>query len=310
MHRYKLLWIGLIFFLVVNVVAYNHAYQFTHFTGAVGSKIPNAYELSGPEKIKALFWGVATPRPTNKKLPPGPYKLVKLKSNKLIAGWLMQVPAPKGTVILFHGYGGEKSGLLANALTLQKLGYSTFLVDFMGSGESAGNQTTIGFHEAAQVETCFTYIQQHLGGKIYLFGTSMGAVAILKALQDYPLQPSGIILECPFSSLYETTCARFRLLHIPSFPFAGLLLFWGSVQNNFWAFSHNPTTYAQAVTCPVLLLYGEQDPKVSRPEINQIYANLNGPKQLKTYPCAGHENYLVKYPQKWTSDVVAFLSQY
>lgn len=297
-------------FLALNTIAYNHAYQFTHFTPpAEGGKV-NAYQLSASEKIKALFLGVANPRPENIKVPTQPFEHIRLQGDKMLSCWLIRVPEPKGTVILFHGYGGEKSTMLDKATEFGQLGYNTFLVDFMGSGGSAGNQTTIGYQEAEQVKTCLAYIQERLGGKVFLFGTSMGAVAILKALQDYPLQPTGVLLECPFGSLYETTCARFRLLNIPTFPFAGLLVFWGGIQNNFWGFSHNPVAYAKAATCPVLLLYGEQDPKVSRAEIDEIFANLRGPKQLRTYPKAGHESYLIAYKKEWVRDVADFLSQY
>src|SRR5205085_9033661 len=130
---------------------------------------------------------------------------------------------------------------------------------------------------------------------IYLFGTSLGAVAILKAIHDYHLQPAAIIIECPFGSMYQTTCARFRIIKVPPFPMAGLLVFWGGIQNGFWAFGHNPTMYARSVKCPTLLLYGEKDEKVSRQEIDDIYKNLAGKKTLRTYPLAGHENYLIKY---------------
>jgi hypothetical protein len=87
---------------------------------------------------------------------------------------------------------------------------------------------------------------------------------------------AGIILECPFGTLYKTTCARFDNMGVPAFPMAGILLFWGSVQNGFWAFSHQPEEYAKAVKCPALLLYGEKDEKVSRKEIDIIFENLAG----------------------------------
>jgi len=305
--RRKFFYLLLFLFLALNFVAYNHAYQLTHFTPTAGAKKVNPYTLSFGQKVKALLLGIPNPRPENASVPQVPYEEVKLTGDKELAGWLLPVPQPRGTIILFHGYAGEKSGMLDKAAEFNKLGYTAFLVDFMGSGGSTGNQTTIGFHEAAQVNTCWQYIRQRQGGKIYLFGTSMGAVAILKALQHTAQPPTGIILECPFGSMYETVCVRFRLLHIPAFPFAGLLLFWGSVQNNFWAFAHNPSTYAQNVNCPVLLLYGAQDPKVSRAEINRIYQNLPGPKQLCIYPKAGHENYLTKYRPEWVRDVSAFL---
>ncbi|MDB5260822.1 MAG: hypothetical protein JWQ14_103 [Adhaeribacter sp.] len=306
----KILWFLLALFLGLNIIAYNHAYHFTHFTAPENASKINAYTLSGTDKLKALFLGVATPRPENKKVPLRPYEHILLPGEKTLDGWLIPVPDPSGTVILFHGYGGEKSSLLDKATEFNKLGYNTFLVDFTGSGGSAGNQTTIGFYEAEQVERSFAYIRQRISGKVFLFGTSMGAVAILKALQDYPVQPTAIILECPFGSLYKTVSARFRLLNIPAFPFAGLLVFWGGVQHNFWTFSHNPVTYAKAATCPALLLYGEQDPKVSRAEIDEIYLNLRGPKQLKTYPEAGHENYLIAYKKEWVRDVADFLNHY
>ncbi|RYU95229.1 alpha/beta fold hydrolase [Emticicia agri] len=138
----------------------------------------------------------------------------------------------------------------------------------------------------------------------------MGAVAIMKAISDYGIQPSGIMIECPFGSMYETVCARFRLMQAPTFPMAALLVFWGGLQNNFWAFGHNPTKYARKITCPTLLLYGELDDKVSRAEIDEILVNIQGKKQLKTYPLAGHENYLNKYESEWKGDIANFLSAF
>ena len=188
-----------------------------------------------------------------------------------------------------------------------KLGYNTFLVDFMGSGGSEGNVTSIGYQEAEQVKTSYEYIEKEGEQNIYLFGTSMGAVAILKALHDYALIPKGTIIEYPFGTMYETVCARFKMMDIPSFPMAGLLVFWGGLQNGYWALDHNPAEYAKGVKCPVLLMYGNQDEKVSLQETELIFSNLAGQKELKIYPEAGHENYLTKYEEEWVQDVKSFL---
>jgi alpha-beta hydrolase superfamily lysophospholipase len=189
-----------------------------------------------------------------------------------------------------------------------RMGYSTFLVDFRGTGGSDGNQTTIGYHEAEDVKACFDYVARQQESNIILFGTSMGAVAILKAARDYALRPAGAILECPFGSMYQTTCARFRQMGVPPFPMAGLLVFWGGVQNGFWAFGHNPQEYAKRVTFPILLLYGEKDAEVSRAETDQIYAHLVGKKTLVIYLKAAHENYLKQYKSEWREDVNGFLA--
>lgn len=305
----KALWITAILFFLANTFALIHAYKFTHFTRNDIQKTQNPSKLSSFDKIKTLAFGVDNPRPKNTKVPLQPYTTVRLKSNKEIECWSIKTENPKGTVLIFHGFSGEKSSMLDKSDEFLKLGYNTLLVDFMGSGGSEGDQTTLGFYEAEEVKSCFDYISL-LGEKnIILFGTSMGSVAIMKAINDYSIRPSAIILECPFGSMHETVCARFSNMHVPSFPAASLLVFWGGIQNGFWAFDHNPSEYAKGISCPTLLLYGEKDQNVSRTEIDEIYKNLNGKKIIKTYPLAGHENYLKFYKYEWIKDVGEFLKE-
>ncbi len=293
-------------FILMNIIAFIHAYKFTHFdTGIDKTKDPS--QLTTLDKVAVLLTGINNSRPVNKSMPSQPYEIILLQSNKTIACWWIKKESAIGTVILFHGYGGDKSSLLEKSDIFLALGYNTLLVDFMGSGGSEGNQTTLGYKEAEQVKTAYDYIVQSGEKNIILFGTSMGAVAILKCINDYPVNPSGIIIECPFGSMYRTTCARFHIMRTPVFPMASLLVFWGGVQNGFWAFGHRPTEYAKAVKCNTLLLYGEMDNKVSREETDEIFNNIGGKKTFKTYPLAGHENYLIKYKEEWTSDISAFL---
>jgi uncharacterized protein len=74
-------------------------------------------------------------------------------------------------------------------------------------------------------------------------------------------------------------------------------------------FGHNPSEYAKFIHCPTLLLYGEKDKNVSRKEIDDIYRNLNGKKELISYPLAGHENYLIQYKTEWVNNVVCFIEK-
>ncbi len=309
----RILWALLIVFVLMNVIAAIHAYKFTHFSATNEERTKDPKQLSFGQKMSALFFGISNPRPVNKKLPQRPFETIKLKSNKEIECWLIEherskTDSVRGTVIIFHGYIGEKSSMLDKADEFFALGYNTLLVDFMGSGGSEGNQTTIGYKEAEEVKTCFDYIKGRGAQKIYLFGTSMGAAAVIKALHDYDMQPTGIIVECPFGTMYQTTCARFRQLHAPVIPMAALLDFWGGVENGFNALGYSPAEYAKSVKCPALLIYGAIDDKVSRQETDEIYGNFQGYKQLKIYPLAAHENYLRKYKKEWVADVTAFLN--
>ena len=303
----RLATIVLLFFFLLNLIAFMHAHKFTHFTDPSVKRTPK--DLSFGQKLKVLFTGVDNPKPVNRFMPNVPYEVIRVQSNVELVCWLIRADNAKGTIILFHGYGGEKSSMLDKAEVFLGLGFNTMLVDFMGSGASGGKSTTIGFKEAVEVKDCYNHLLERGFKNIHLFGTSMGAVAIMKAISDFNLQPQSIIIECPFGSMYKTVCARFQTYNVPTFPMAGLLMFWGGAQNGFWAFSHNPTRYAKKIHCPTLLLYGEKDERVSREEIEEIFSNLQGRKKLATYPLAGHENYLVKYRAEWSRDVGVFLNE-
>jgi predicted alpha/beta-fold hydrolase len=231
--RKQLLWVILALLLAMNAVAFFQAYKFTHFAEATLQKTQHAKDLSFLDKLSTLIFGINNPRPTNKVLPSQPFQKVMLNGHQRIECWHIKIPHSQGTVVLFHGYSGNKSLMLDKSDEFIKLGYNTFLVDFTGSGGSEGNQTTIGFREARDVKACMDYLMQEQEENIILFGTSMGAAAILKATNDFSIQPAAAILECPFGSMYQTTCARFRQMHVPCFPMAALLVFWGGVQHGF-----------------------------------------------------------------------------
>lgn len=304
----RILWIAGTLFILMNMVAYFHAYKFTHFSLADKNKTKDPKKLGWSQKINTLIFGINNPRPENNSTPDSPYETIKLRSNKIIECWLIRSREHKGTVILFHGYAANKSSLLDEANIFLKLGYNTLLVDFMGSGGSEGIQTTIGTWEAQEVKTAADFIDSTGERNIILFGTSMGAVAIMRAESQFKLHARGLILECPFGTLLTTVQARFRNMRVPGFPMANLLVFWGGAENDFNGFTHKPVEYAKSISCPTLLIYGELDDKVSRKEIDEIYLNLAGPKKLITYPLAGHEDYLLKYGDAWKSGVSAFLN--
>jgi hypothetical protein len=300
-------------FVALNFIAYKHAYNFTHYGYSDTTQVSNPQNLNKQEKLDAILNGVHNPRPENFTKPQLPYETIQLQSNKKIECWYIK-PTVKhkkdsiaGTVIVCHGYSGHKSTMLGRAYAFAKLRYNSLMLDFMGSGGSQGNITTIGYYEAEQVKTAYDYLQKNGVKNIYLFGTSMGAAAIMKAIKDYDLKPKGIILECPFGSMYEAVKARFKYLNAPSFPMAELLVFWGGAQHKFWGFSHNPTNYAKYIKTPTLLLYGNQDKVVTYQEIEKIYNSLSGEKQLKIFDNTGHENFLEDHRKEiWLSEVSRF----
>lgn len=293
--------------IAMNIVAFFHAYKFTHFTDDNKTRT-DPKELTFFGKLVTLAFGVDNPRPLNTTKPARPFMtLVIPHARDTIECWYVPVDSSKGTVLIFHGYAGNKSQMVKESNQFNALGYETILVDFLGSGGSTGNKTTIGFYESDQVKTVFDFVTKNGGERIIMFGTSMGAVAIMKSINDYQLDPESIILECPFGDMLETVQARFRIMDAPVFPMSQLLTFWGGFQNNFNAFAHNPSEYAKKIEVSTLLLYGMRDDRVSLKETRLIFENLAGTKELKLYPQAGHESILMKYESEWVEEVGDFV---
>ncbi len=78
----KVLWFFTVIFLLMNVIAFFHAYKFTHFTEGLPAKTKNANQLSFMEKIGALFFGVKNPRSETKGFPNQPFETLTLQNNK------------------------------------------------------------------------------------------------------------------------------------------------------------------------------------------------------------------------------------
>ena len=314
--------------IAMNAVAFFHAWRFTHFANEPGLHSPNPEQLSPGQKLWLLLTGIRNPKPQNGPKPSFPVKTVTINSpNGPLEAWFARPDSghARGTVALFHGYTSSKSHLTHEAGYFRRLGYNVLLVDQAGNGNSAGFRTTVGYREADDVAAAFHWLKDSTSkssgsplfwrgaggevarGRVILYGISMGAVAILRAEAELGVRPTANILECPYGNMRQTAYNRFESMHVPGFPMADLLVFWGGVQNGFWAFGLNAEHYATQIRTPTLLLWGSADPRVTRAETNAIFAHLAGPKARHDFPGVGHEPYWKRYSTDWEQQVREFL---
>jgi uncharacterized protein len=297
-----------VMFVGLNVLAYNHARAMMHFVTG-GDRTAKPETLTFRQKLKVLLVGVTIPRPTGNH---GPSDLAfdsqALKINGpngvTLDTWYCDRGATTPLVILFHGYSAEKTSLIPEAQALLELGASVMLVDFHGSGGSSESYTTIGVRESEDVAAVVRFVKENLSHSItILFGQSMGAVAILKAMQDHGIQPDAVILEAVFDTMLNTVRNRFHAMRIPSWPSAELLVFWGGRQWDFDGFSHNPVSYASSVVCPALFMHGSDDPRARVWEGRRVFEAVPGEKEFVTFDKTGHESYIATHPEAWRNAV-------
>lgn len=304
-----ILWVLLVQFLLINISALFYGYKLTYFYE------PDQKPQAAPSKnILAKTWRLFTgPRfqkSSLEEIPHFSYDTVRLvtKDKLSIEGWYIPVDSSKGTVILVHALGGNKSMLLKQAYEFMYLGFSVMLIDLRAHGNSNGNVTSLGFYESEDVKLAYDYVVKKGEKNIILYGVSLGATAIAKAIYDYDLQPSRIILEIPFDSQEKLFGKRGRTLGFPEEPFGVLVTFWASIERGFNAFKQNTSRFAEKIECPVLLQCGALDKIVPLAETNSIFDHISArDKKLVKFENADHEFLLNKDPQKWRNEVYLFL---
>ncbi|MBE7552244.1 MAG: alpha/beta fold hydrolase [Anaerolineales bacterium] len=301
-------------FILLNLIAYRQARAMLTFT-QTGKRTAAPESLSVWQKVKMLFTGINIPKPLNSSKPDSwnlTFTVHRFKVTEVVELEAWHIPhfQAKGLILLFHGYASSKSSLLPEAKAFHELGYTTFLVDFRGSGDSNSSQTSIGFYEADDVAKAFEYAGLLAGDQpMILYGRSMGGAAVLRAISVYHIQPAGVILEAVFDNMLSTVQNRFRAMGLPSFPAAQLLVFWGSHQNGSSGFRHNPVEYAAGVQCPALMLHGTDDPRATLAEGRAVFNRLGGKKWFEAFTGVGHEAYLAVEPEQWKQSVTLFLGR-
>lgn len=299
-----------LFFILLNVILYNHAWQLTHYTSETGFHKQKPEDLTLIDKGSLAFTGVTVSKPEINEIPKNSFETIRIPGRFELEAWLVKVPEPKGVVLLFHGYQNSKSSMLGYSDRLNVAGYHTFLVDFPGSGGSEGLETSLGYYEGDDVARALSVVDSLYPELPHtLLGSSMGAASIMRAVHAHEAQPDKIILECPFGTMLGTVRKRFDALNAPSFPFAEMLMFYGGWQSGFDAYDHNPQDYAKSITIPTLLMSGTKDARVSVTETEKIFKNIAGPKQLTWMENSGHQSYLVNDAVNWETTVLGFLAE-
>jgi hypothetical protein len=311
-------WLGMVvvvfaaIFTALNIVAYRQAFSMTHFA-AGGPRTAPPENLSFGQKLKTVFCGVDLPRPRTTLSPaslgPDCRSLSFAGANGVRLGaWYCPVSPDRPLVILFHGYGAEKTGTLNEARVFLELGLSVLLVDFRGSGDSSESYTTVGHDEAEDVAAAVRYAQASLPhSKLVLYGISMGVAAVLRAVQSCGVQPDAIIVEAVFDRMLATVRHRFDLMGLPSFPGAEMLVFWGGWQFGFNGFGNNPVEYAPSIRCPILFLHGAADSRAPLAEARRVYDTVPGRKWFKEFASIGHAASVVPCRRQWKETVNQFL---
>ncbi|NIJ90556.1 pimeloyl-ACP methyl ester carboxylesterase [Xanthomonas campestris] len=104
-------------------------------------------------------------------------------------------PAPRGTVVLLHGWMMDGDSLLPWSLQLAQAGYRVVTIDLRNHGHSGGGPSGYGTRESDDVIDVLDALQPRgeIAGPLYLFGISYGAATALFTADKLGPRVAGVV---------------------------------------------------------------------------------------------------------------------
>ncbi len=161
-------------------------------------------------------------------------------------------PDPPATVLIHHGSVFNRAAYFAYYSLLHDLGCHVLIYDYRGFGESPGAASLATLLSDADAMLAYLQGQPELsGGRIVLFGISLGTLPALAHAARAPRGVVGVMLDGSFEleSLPPASFAVVGVLPVPEVL--------ASLYDNHPELE--PTQYARRITLPKLFIHSPQD---------------------------------------------------
>ncbi|HEX6139155.1 MAG TPA: alpha/beta hydrolase [Candidatus Limnocylindria bacterium] len=234
-----------------------------------------------------------------------------------LAGWY--VPASSGagptgaTVVLAHGHGANKSGMLAIADVLHEA-YNLVLFDFRNHGQSGDAATTVGVTEQRDLRAVIDWLDatKHPAA-IAVLGQSMGGAVALQEARADP-RVSAVVLDSTHATLANALQARLERSGYPlSLPGAWAILLGGLVRTGQDMSAADPLQAVERLgDRPLLIITGGNDDSIGpddAQDLERAATDAGVDAELEVCEPAGHAESVDACPDDYAGWVLGFLSR-
>ncbi|MBW4539096.1 MAG: lysophospholipase [Myxacorys chilensis ATA2-1-KO14] len=210
-------------------------------------------------------------------------------------GWWIPAQKPGAPVMLYLHHNAVNIGAnVSQALQFHKLGYSIFLFDYRGFGQSEGKFPTESqvYEDAQAAWNYLTQMRKVPSTQIIIYGHSVGGAIAIDLAAKHP-EAAALIVQSSFTSMRDMT-KRLGLYWL--FPVELLL-----------GQKFESQEKMKSIKMPVLIIQGTKDLQIPTEMGKSLYAAAaSNSKQLLIIPDGGHDNHMAK---EYTQVVQQFVEQ-
>lgn len=227
-----------------------------------------------------------------------------LDGTKITGIFFASKTAPaRGTVVHFHGNGGNITAHWSSSYWLAEYGFNVFVLDYRGYGASAGTPSARGAARDAIAALNYVAARPEVDPrKILVFGQSLGAAIAVAALAQTTVPVRAVVLESPFSSYRSIAREKLSLFWLTRWLKWPLSLIVSD--------RYNPGRLVKKLPkIPLLFILGTADDVIPMDQSLPLHEAAAQPKQLWIIPGGGHIEAFTRFGDKYRPQLVKFFEQ-
>ncbi|MFH0805081.1 MAG: alpha/beta fold hydrolase [Patescibacteria group bacterium] len=219
------------------------------------------------------------------------------------------------TVILLHGFGRSKEQLLPQADALHRAGFSVFMFDFRGSGESAGKYITFGGREHHDLVGAVEYLRSRSDVnmlRIGVLGFSMGGVVAVLKSADIP-EVRALVVNSTFARFKSVIQVNMRDYFgwMPFFPIGWLVILVIRFRTGIWLTSINPILrLGNLRQLPLMVIHGALDRKIPVEDALEYQKKAPWLKEFWLVRHADHDDLYRVSQEQYDVKVIGFFREH
>ncbi len=207
-----------------------------------------------------------------------------------LSGWYLETNPARDVLLFFHGNAGNISHRMVSLQLFNRLGLSTFIIDYRGYGESEGKPSEAGTYLDAEAAWRYLVEERKVDpSQIVIFGRSLGAAIASYIASKHT--PRALIIESAFTSVADLA-GRY-------YPFMPVR----------WIthFKYNTLDLVSAVKCPLLVVHSRQDDIIPFSHGRRIFDAAPMPKEFLEITGSHNDGFMVT-GKPYEDGLIRFLS--
>ena len=232
-----------------------------------------------------------------------------------LQGWFANPAKANGdAVILLHGVGDNRQGMMGFAELFLSNGFTVLVPDSRAQGESGGDFPTYGLKESDDVHRWFDWLVMQGHSKcVFGMGESMGAAIVLQAVKTTPF--CAVVAESSFASFRQIAYVRVgQFFHTEPWlgsvalrPAVELAFLYGRLTRGVNLADASPERSVVGSRVPIFLIHGLADDNIPFRQSERIRAHDPADIVLWEVPLAGHCGAVNAAGQEFNTRVLGWL---